>query len=408
VKKPLKILLGGVPFGRDNVGDEAILECTVQIIREICPDADITVSTDDGEATASRLNVKTVELFGFAPPYSRELMCRTLEENDVFIWSGATGLSDYPEIPLEMLSIAREAGTKTVLWGVGMNNELTPYKYKLLFGKRWLALRTLSLLTLNRVDFVSREEQRREDRARAMIAEQLGRADLVVLRDPETLREAQRFGEIPGALVGTDSAVLTEPAPWEQVNIASAARQLLESDSRKVGVCISAQREISNTTALVDFLNRITNSDECSIIFLPMNPKTDAALMTDLQRAMKKSEKTTVITEVMQPPEVLAIAARLDVVISSRLHLLLLAANQHIPIVGISRGSKIDNYLAPYGLKAAGSVDHCDFDALCAEVERLLEHRDGFVTRSREVRADLLQRLETAKQHLAELLNSID
>ena len=112
MSKGVKILLGGVPFGRNNVGDEAILECVVKIVREICPAADITVSTDDPAATAKKLNVKTVQLFGFDPPYSRALMEQTLRENDVFIWSGATGLSDYPEIPLDMLSIAHLAGTR--------------------------------------------------------------------------------------------------------------------------------------------------------------------------------------------------------------------------------------------------------------------------------------------------------
>lgn len=29
-----RILVGGVPFGRDNVGDEAILECVVEIVSE--------------------------------------------------------------------------------------------------------------------------------------------------------------------------------------------------------------------------------------------------------------------------------------------------------------------------------------------------------------------------------------
>lgn len=406
--KSVKILLGGVPFGRNNVGDEAILECVVKIIRDICPDAEITVSTDDGEATAARLNVKTIQLFGFTPPYSHELMCRTLAENDVFIWSGATGLSDYPEIPLEMLSIARQAGTKTVLWGVGMNNELNPFKYKLMPGRRLAVLRGLTLATLNCIDFVEMEEHRRENRARKMIAEQLAQADLVVLRNPETLREAQRFGKIPGALVGTDSAILIEPAPWDQVHLEAAARELIESDVCKLGVCISAQREISDTSALVGFLDTVTDDEKCRIVFLPMNPETDAFLMADLQRAMKKPEASTVIGGVFQPAEILAIAARLDVVVSSRLHLLILAASQHVPIIGISRGSKVDNYLAPYDLKAAGSVDQCDFDALCDEVKRLIENRGEFEARSREVRDELLQRLETAKQHLAALLHSAE
>ncbi len=56
-KKAQKILIGGVPFGRDNVGDEAILECIVSIVRSVCPDSEIWVSTDDREATEKKLKV---------------------------------------------------------------------------------------------------------------------------------------------------------------------------------------------------------------------------------------------------------------------------------------------------------------------------------------------------------------
>ena len=132
----MKILLGGVPFGRNNVGDEAILECVVGMIREVCPAATITVSTDDPETTAEKLGVETVPLFGFAPPFSRTLMEECIAAADVFVWAGATGLSDYPEIPLSMLEIAHRAGTKTVVWGVGMNTELNPSIYRVLPGKR--------------------------------------------------------------------------------------------------------------------------------------------------------------------------------------------------------------------------------------------------------------------------------
>ena len=124
----MRILVGGVPFGRNNVGDEAILECVIQILRETCPSATLTVSTDDGPATARKFNVQTTELFGFEPPYSRERMIQMLGDHDAFVWAGATGLSDYPEIPVEMLRIAQKAGRKTVVWNVGMNDELNPAK----------------------------------------------------------------------------------------------------------------------------------------------------------------------------------------------------------------------------------------------------------------------------------------
>ena len=406
MRVPIRILLGGVPFGRNNVGDEAILECVVHIIREIRPHAAITVSTDDPEGTEARLGVETVQLFGFEPAYSRTLMAERLAAADVFIWAGATGLSDYPEIPLSMLELAHRAGTKTVVWGVGMSDELNPYIYRLMPGKRRALLSFVSWLTLGRADLVRQVEEQAATRARAKIAEQLNRADLVVLRDPETFAAVQACGEVPAAIVGADSAELLKPSAWEAARLTREARALLESDMRKVGLCISAQRQLVHQEELIEFLDRLAEQNH-AIVFLPMNHETDAALMNGLRERMKNQAHSVVIGGRREAGEILAIAGRLDLVISSRLHLLILAAALNVPIIGISRGSKVDHFLAPFGHTSAGTVDQCDFDHMQRELDRLIDHREEFQEISTAVHDMLLGRLEVARGKLAELLNSI-
>lgn len=399
----MKILLGGVPFGRNNVGDEAILECIVGMVREICPAATITVSTDDPETTAEKLGVETVQLFGFAAPFSQTLMEEYLAAADIFVWAGATGLSDYPEIPLAMLESAHRAGTKTVVWGVGMNNKLNPFMYRLQPGKRRALLRVLSLLTFRRIDFVRQVEQKLETRIRCRIVEQLNAADLVVLRDPETLAAVQACGAVPNAIIGADSAELLEAEAWENIQLSAEEKKILESDARKVGLCISAQRQLVHEQELVDFLDRLAEH-RYRIVFLPMNHITDAELMNNLRDRMKYCDHSVVIEGRREPREILAIAGRLDLVISSRLHLLILASVVHVPIIGISRGSKVDNFLAPFGQISAGTVDQCDFDHMQSELDRLIDSRAEFEEVSTAVREMLLQRLDAAKARLARLL----
>jgi polysaccharide pyruvyl transferase WcaK-like protein len=401
----IKILIGGVPFGRNNVGDEAILECIVNMLRELCPTAQLCVSTDKPEATAAKLRVETVQLFGFAPPFSQTLMEERLASSDVFIWAGATGLSDYPEIPLAMLEIAQQAGTKTVVWGVGMNDELNPFKYRMLPGKRRTVLRLLSLLSFRRIDYVQRVEQTAETRVRAKIVKQLNAADLVVLRDPETLAAVQRCGEVSNAIIGADSAEWLKPATWDTIQLPPEAQSIFQSDARKIGLCISAQRQLVHQNELVAFLDRLIESGH-RIIFLPMNSETDAALMQNLHARMHNKVNAVVIAGHREPGEVLAIADRLDLVISSRLHLLILASVLHVPIIGISRGTKVDNFLAPFGHTSAGSVDECDFDHMQAELDRLIDSRDEFKEVSTAVHQMLLQRLDKAKLRLVQILQA--
>jgi polysaccharide pyruvyl transferase WcaK-like protein len=406
LQRSITILLGGVPFGRNNVGDEAILECVVGLIREICRDGRIVVSTDDQEDTARRLGVDTVPLFGFAPPYSRRQMEACIAGADVFVWAGATGLSDYPEIPLTMLDIAHRASVRTVVWGVGMNNELNPQIYRFLPGRRRGLLTALSWLTLRRIDVVERIEQSAEVRVRKKIVKQLNLADLVVLRDPETLAAVHACGEVSGATVGADSAELLTPAPWAEVAVSSEARAMLESDVRKIGLCISAQRQIVHQQELIEFMDLLAERNY-RIVFLPMNHSTDAPLMESLRQHMKNKDHSVVIEGKRMPREILAIADRLDLVISSRLHLLILASVLHVPIIGISRGSKVDNFLTPFGHTSAGSVDECDFEHMRNEVDRLIDSRAEFEEVSTAVHEMLLQRLEMAKGRFAELLSRV-
>jgi polysaccharide pyruvyl transferase WcaK-like protein len=399
----MKILLGGVPFGRNNVGDEAILECVIRIVREERPDAEISVSTDDGAATASKFGVRAVPLFGFEPPYSRQEMIRELQAHDVFIWAGATGLSDYPEIPTEMLRYAQAAGRKTVVWQVGMNNELNPAKYRVLPGRKRLLLDAITAASLGLFRGVAWEERRRIARARRRIAEALNAADLVVVRDPESRTHVEACGVTSKVHVGADSALLLEACPSPV--FCQEADRVLAFPGPKIGLCVSAQREIANRPALVAYLDRLVDADSRRVLFIPMNPLTDAALMENLRRAMRHPDRAATLTGRHEPADILAAAARMDVIVSSRLHLLIFASIAHTPFIGVSRGSKVDHFLAPYGLRSVGSVETCDFHAMFAETLRLLDEKAHFAERSRDVRRDLLARLAATRGLLASVLS---
>jgi polysaccharide pyruvyl transferase WcaK-like protein len=400
----MRILIGGVPFGRNNVGDEAILECVVRIVREASPGAELTVSTDDGPATAARLGVKTVELFGFEPPYSRARMEEELAAHDAFVWGGATGLSDYPEIPAEMLRIARRAGRRTVMWAVGMNDRLNPAKYRL-GGRRRKLLAAASALTGGLWDAVAWRERAMEARARARVAAALEGCDLAVVRDPASVGELRRCGVRREVVVGADSALELRPSPWESARISGDARRFLAEPGPKVGICVSAQRQVASLDRLAALLDSVVEGEEASVVFIPMNPLTDARLMAGLRGAMKRKERACVVEGRLDPGEVLAVASRMDVIASSRLHLLIFASIAHVPVVGISRGSKVDAFLEPFGLRAVGSTEDCDFGRLRGEIARLLRGRAGFEATSRKVREELLARLGEAKRRLAAALS---
>ena len=60
----MRILLGGIPLGCDNIGDEAIVACVVKMLKESISGVQLTVATAD-PSTAAHLGVNVVPVFGF-------------------------------------------------------------------------------------------------------------------------------------------------------------------------------------------------------------------------------------------------------------------------------------------------------------------------------------------------------
>ena len=139
----MKLLLGGIPLGCDNVGDEAIVACVVKMLKESLPGVELTVATADS-ATAGALGVAVVPPSGFAG-VGLEGFAEVVKRHDAYVWCGATGLSDYPHVALDLLETAQKAGVATFVWGVGMDDELNPVFFKT-YGKKRALLSLFGLV----------------------------------------------------------------------------------------------------------------------------------------------------------------------------------------------------------------------------------------------------------------------
>jgi polysaccharide pyruvyl transferase WcaK-like protein len=407
----VRVLLGGVPFGKNNVGDEAILEGVVGLLREICPGVSLTVSTAD-PVTSDKLGVAVVPLLGFDeqdPQRIREAMAR----HDVFVWSGATGLSDYPEVSARLLELAQQCGCKTALLSVGMNRELNPALYRVLPGRRRRVLKLLDALTGERLDAVALEERRRRARALRHLRRALGKADLVSVRDAPSLTELRRAGVRGDVLVGADSALRLTPTPWQKLPLAPGARAALESSDTRIGLCISTQGQVvkaggdeaaSEVEAWAALLDRLTDRERTRVVFIPMNPITDAGLARTIVDKMRNPTRVEVLEGRLEPADVVAVAEKLDAVISSRLHLLILASIAAVPLIGLGNGTKVDNFLRDFGLEPACHVLGMDYDRLYDETLRMVAEKPAFQARARQVHASALARIEALKQPLARIV----
>ena len=365
----MKILLGGIPLGCDNIGDEAIIACVVKMLKESIPGVQLTVATAD-PATAARLGVNVVPVFGFLDVgfhgFSEEV-----RRHDAYVWCGATGLSDYPHVALELLEIAQREGVPTFVWGVGMDDELNPVFFKVA-GKRRFLLRCLGL--------VGWYERHLRARLARRLARVLPRCRGVWLRDPQSAAMLASMG-FPDAGIAADTAILLS---------GRAVVPRPPHTPPTLGLCISTQRQVADLDGVRRLIAAVRAAD-ARVLGIPMNVKTDRALLEKLGVACIPG--TT-------PEAVVEEAAACDVVLSSRLHLLILAANAGTPGLGIARGSKLANWLSNFGQTVVGSVYDCNWDKVTEKVLAALKDRGGWDALRAEAYARLNDRLAHARAEL--------
>ena len=382
----MKILLGGVPLGCDNIGDEAIVACVVRLLKESISGVELTVATAD-PSTAHLLGVEVVPAFGFAGR-SLDGFADVVRRHDAYVWCGATGLSDYPHVALDLLEVAQQTGVPTFVWGVGMDDELNPVFFKA-HGKRRALLKLFGL--------VGWYERRLRAKLARRIAALLPRCNGVWVRDPESAAMLATMG-FPGAKVAADSALLV----GSDRSVASPKSAPVRGSgtpaaSSILGLCISTQRQVADLDGVKRLIAAV-RATGARVLGIPMNPKTDRALLESL--GVECIAGTT-------PEAVAEAAAQCDVVLSSRLHLLILAANVGTPILGIARGSKLANWLANFGRTVEGGVFDCDWERVTGHVLAALKDRGDWGAVRDAAYAKLNARLAAARDEFVAKLTRL-
>jgi len=404
----VRVLCAGVPFGANNVGDEAIITGVVRMIRSVAPEAKITVATGDPETTERVLKVQTCPPFGFVGvAASGPEVDRVIAEHDLFLWSGATGLSDYPDIPLGLLETAQRLHKHSAVFCVGMNDELNPHLYQV--RSRWRpAYDRICQMTGGVIDIAGRLEAGRRARTYQRLREILPRADLVVVRDVETEAMLQRVKVPAKIIVGSDAALGLHPTSVEKVLLqADIRKEITASDTPRIGICLSAQDPPKNLPGFLAVLDRLIEEKKARVFGIPINPVTDSRLVRDMLPNFKHRNRVFSVEGVSEPEDVASLLGQMDVIVSSRLHGLILASLSDVPLVGIRRGTKIDTFLRPYGLKPAGSFKDLDLGELERQIRQHLERAADFRKLAAVVRSERMQGLDRARQHLKTLLELI-
>ena len=325
-------------YGRGNAGDDAILEAIVTELRQIDRDIPIWVLSRNPRATRMTYRVNSIYLFSVLK------FLRRMGKTHLYINGGGSLMQDATSrrslwFYLFTIWCARRRGSKVLMYGCGIGPIYRPFN-------RRLTARVLQ-----------------------------NSVDAITLRDTHSKGELDDMGITgPEVLFSADPTVILPAAPPEAVDGLMESRGL---DPNGRYICFTMrpwpgyEAKAPVFGALADYA---WEKYGLTPVFLPIEPRLDTAAARMAAAHVKKAPYH--IVEATGPSaQTIGLFSRMQVVISMRLHALVFAAGQRVPLVGVVYDQKISSFLSYIGqdlycdLKdAAPELLFSYLDAACAHI----------------------------------------
>jgi polysaccharide pyruvyl transferase WcaK-like protein len=120
-------------------------------------------------------------------------------------------------------------------------------------------------------------------------------------------------------------------------------------------------------------LQLIQAQREVDIRFLPFHLPVDLRASQEVIELMQSPANISIAIEAQHPQHMLAEVQACDLLIGMRLHSLIYAASQQVPLIGISYDPKIDQFLQRLDMKAAAATDQFNPHDVAAAALQLLD-----------------------------------
>ncbi|MBC8078714.1 MAG: polysaccharide pyruvyl transferase CsaB [Gorillibacterium sp.] len=385
-----RLVLSGY-YGFGNSGDEAVLQSLILALRSEGDKAGLAIEPIVLSADPAR----TEQMYGVQAVHRMKPaeILRAIRQSDGLISGGGSLLQDATgkfTIPyyLGIVRLAQWLGKPTFIYSQGIGPVNRPVFFR--------PIRRI----FSRCRYVSVRDQES--------AELLGRMGYTgkvdVVPDP-----------VMGLPLGEGRAV---PAQLAEAGWAGAAVLAANGTGHAASKALSPpivgisvrywNADRSELAGIAQALIELRRIRPVELRFLPFHPPTDTEASQEVIRLMgvsaQEAPDVTVASGLDHPQEMLAQVADCSLIIGMRLHALIYAASQQVPIVGISYDPKIDQFLNRLGIKAAASTEHLDALALANDAESLLNHRSEWLLEKQPFIKQLKEKAHRPAQQIVDYL----
>lgn len=330
------VLISGY-YGFDNSGDDAILKAIVKDIREHNPKIEITVLSNNPSKTESMYPVDAINRFKF------QEVLRAMKNSNLFISGGGSLLQDV-------------TSTRSLL-----------YYLMLMKLAKWC--KKPVMIYANGIGPINKKVNR------FLTKKILNKVDIITLRDEGSKEYVYELGIKNNNIIVTADPVFTlDPAPQSIVR-EILQREKIPMDKKFIGISIRQWKTAEN---LIEILSELIKSTlekfDVNILLIPMHHPEDLEISMELKN-MVNQESCYVLTEKYSVEEIMGIIKELEIIIAMRLHSLIYAATQEVPMVGLSYDPKVDGILKSLGMDYICNVDKLDYNDLIDKVEYVWENK---------------------------------
>ena len=325
-------------YGRGNMGDDAILQTIIRQLRMQDPDLPICVMTRKPVETALETGVSTVQIF------HAMRASKWMKRSTLYISGGGTLLQNATSTRsliyyLFSMIQAKKCGCRVMLYGCGAG----PVRGK---GNQRLVARVL-----NRY------------------------ADQMTLRDPASRQTLERFGvTVPKCMVTAD------PALGMQADTERTPEFLRKNGvDRDQKYALFVLRPWSGMERRLDAVRQaaeyVYRRWDLMPVFMCFEPSRDQNITHTAADGLQVPYK--ILTGESDCSIACGVIARSQLVVAMRLHALVFACSQDVPMVGISYDPKVSGFMDYAGDPHHLALEELSGERLCSLIDQALEQHQS-------------------------------
>ena len=341
-------------YGRGNAGDDAILEAIVRELRQIDPDLPVWVLSRRPDETRLTYRVNAIYTFAFPRFLAR------MRKTRLYINGGGSLMQDVTSrrslwFYLCTISAGKKLGNRVLMYGCGIG----PIQYP---SNRNLCAKVLQ-----------------------------SNVDMITLRDTHSLTELQDMGiDAPEIVLSSDPTVILPAAEPEVVDGMLESRGL-DPNGKYIGFTLRPWPGYDEEKARIfgQAADYAWEKYGLTPIFIPIEKRLDVGACKRAAAYMKAPHY--IFTDTGASDHTIGLFARMQVVVSMRLHALVFSAGQGVPLVGVVYDQKISSFLRYIGQDLFTDLKDVSYEGLCAHIDAAVnrigdtEFLSGGVDRLRQV-----------------------